>query len=251
MANTSWDSADRWYDTLVGEKGHYYHDSVIIPSALRMLGINAKAQGALFDVGCGNGVLARHLPKGVAYTGLDASSKLIEAGVQKSPHARFFVADATDEFPFSERAFQWACFLLSLQNMRNGDRAVKLAAGRLQAGGLMLLVLNHPAFRIPRQSSWGVDEHTGLQQRRINRYYSPLEIPIQVHPGKGGSSETTISFHQPLSTYATWLREANCAIVSMEEWRSDKKSEGKNARREDFAREEFPLFLTILARKEA
>jgi hypothetical protein len=35
----------------------------------------------------------------------------------------------------------------------------------------------------------------------------------------------------------------------MEEWCSDKKSEGAAARMEDRARKEFPLFLTILASK--
>lgn len=242
--DTSWDSADRWYDTLVGEKGHYYHESVIFPSLFKLLGINSKSSGTLLDVGCGNGVLARQLPRGIQYTGVDASKKLIEAARAKTPTARFVIADATDALPLAEQSFDWVVFVLSLQNMADGEQAVRLAAERLKTDGRMAIVLNHPCFRIPRQTSWGIDEPTQLQQRRINRYYSPLEIPIQIR------GETTLTFHHPLSTYFAWTSKAKCVVLDVEEWRSDKKSEGKMRKREDFARDEFPLFLTILARKE-
>ncbi len=109
----------------------------------------------------------------------------------------------------------------------------------------MVLVLNHPAFRIPRQSGWG--EHTNkIQYRYINRYLTPLEIPITMHPGQSQSAMTW-SYHVPISFYAQALASAGLVIETIEEWTSDKQSEGKAARMENRARAEIPLFMAIVA----
>jgi hypothetical protein len=112
-----------------------------------------------------------------------------------------------------------------------------------------VIVLNHPCFRIPRQSSWKVDLENNTQFRRIDRYMSPMKIPIQAHPSKGASSASTLSFHYPLSAYIQWLNACGFVLESMEEWCSDKTSIGKNAKMENRCREEFPLFLALKAKK--
>jgi ubiquinone/menaquinone biosynthesis C-methylase UbiE len=165
-------------------------------------------------------------------------------------HAEFVVGDATQEIPVEKRDFDRACFILSLQNMENGAGAIQTAARHLKKNGKLLIVLNHPCFRIPRQSAWGIDEQMKLQYRRVNSYMSPQKIPIQTNPGKGETSESKVSYHHPLSDYAMWLQKEKFAIAKLEEWCSDKKSEGAKARMEDRARKEIPLFLAILAIKE-
>lgn len=243
----NWDSSERWYTSCVGEKGHYYHQTVVIPNALRLLG----SKGSLLDLGCGQGVLARHLSADVEYCGVDLSKALIEAAKRMTPGKQFAVADASGEIQVEKRDFDRACFILSLQNMENGEGAIDTAGRHLKKGGKLLIVLNHPCFRIPRQSDWGIDEKAKLQYRRMNLYMSPQKIPIQTTPSKGEASETTFSYHHPLSDYALWLQKKKFAIASMEEWCSDKKSEGAKAKMEDRARKEFPLFLAILAVKGA
>jgi SAM-dependent methyltransferase len=242
----NWDSSEQWYTSCVGEKGHYYHQAVVLPNALRLLG----PKGSLLDLGCGQGVMARHLATDVEYCGVDLSKALIEAAKRLTPGKTFVVADAAGEFPVEKRDFDRACFILSLQNIENGEKAIANAGLHLKKKGKLLIVLNHPAFRIPRQSDWGVDEKSKLQYRRMNGYMSPMKIPIQTTPSKGEASEVTYSYHHPLSDYAKWLQKNKFAIVTMEEWCSDKKSEGARAKMEDRARKEFPLFMAILAVKE-
>ncbi|HEY4254808.1 MAG TPA: class I SAM-dependent methyltransferase [Chlamydiales bacterium] len=249
MKQTSWDKSDAWYDSIVGEKGHYYHQSVIFPEALRLLQIRSSTQASLLDLGCGNGVLARQLPAQIEYTGVDLAKGLLDAAKRETKRGVFLLSDATKPLPIEKKDFDIACFILSLQNMEDGQGAIIQAATHLKSKGQLLIVLNHPCFRIPRQSSWGIDEEAKLQYRRVNRYLSPLKIPIQTNPGKGAASENTLSFHHPLSTYTTWLQSSGFAIKAIEEWRSDKKSEGHKAKMEDRAREEFPLFLAILGEK--
>lgn len=240
---TSWETSSSWYDKIVGEKGHYYHQHVIIPGALKLL--QMKPGSRLLDLACGQGVLARNLPSGVEYVGVDASPSLIQEAKKKSGH-RFIVGDASQ--PLNEGKFSHASIILALQNIEDGKAVLNNASASLEPGGKCLVVLNHPCFRIPRQSSWGVDDAKKLQYRRIDRYLTPLKIPIQTHPGKQESEETW-TFHHPLSTYAKWMAESGLAIETIEEWVSDKKSTGANARMENRSREEFPLFLAILSRK--
>lgn len=240
----NWDTSESWYTSCVGEKGHYYHQTVVLPGALRLLGLK---KGSLLDLGCGQGVLARQLPKEVDYWGVDSSKALIASAKKMTQHGQFIVADATQGLPIEKTDFDRAAFILSLQNMEDMFGAVKTACHHLKKGGRLLMILNHPCFRIPRQSNWGVDENAKLQYRRINTYMSVQKIPLQTNPSKGEKSEIIYSYHHPLSDYMKALEK--CSIIGMEEWCSDKKSEGSKARMEDRARKEIPLFLAILAEK--
>jgi ubiquinone/menaquinone biosynthesis C-methylase UbiE len=176
---------------------------------------------------------------------VDAAPSLIREAQGKSKHA-FRVGDVT--LPLNAGTFTHATIILALQNIAEPLAVFKNAAAHLETGGQLVIVLNHPCFRIPRQSSWGVDEPKKLQYRRVDRYLSPLKIPIQTHPGKQASVET-VSFHYPLSAYVQWLFEAGFTTELIEEWISDKRSTGANARMENRSREEFPLFLAIRSRK--
>lgn len=243
---TPWDDSEKWYTSCVGEKGHYYHQAVVIPGALRLLQL--KKNMSLLDLGCGQGVLARSLPEGVAYVGIDSSKALIGSArrLTQRPQTEFLVGDASEKLPIEKNDFDCACFILSLQNIERSQEAIANARQHLRKGGKLLIALNHPCFRIPRQSAWGVDEAAKLQYRRVNTYMTPQKIPIRTEPGKGEASALTYSYHYPLSAYSNWLRQSGFSITSIEEWCSDKKSEGAKAKMEDRARREIPLFLALL-----
>ena len=192
--------------------------------------------------------MSHHIPKKLPYVGIDASENLITLAQKsdKNPNHTYIHADVTKTLPVSHD-FSHAIFVLSLQNMKEQDRAVRIAGECLKHGGHLLIILNHPCFRIPRQTSWEIDRENKIQYRRINRYLSPLSIPISMHPGKDETK--TWSYHYPLSSYTKFLNDAGIGIDTMEEWVSDKISVGTAAAMENRAREEFPLFLAILGTK--
>ena len=245
---TSWGKVAPWYNKLVGNTGHYYHENVIFPNLKKIY--QPKNNDKVVDVGCGQGVYGRLLPAGVEYTGIDLSKELISEAKKLDPaksHS-YFVADATHAIPVGSDTCDLAISILALQNMKDAAAAIKEMARTVKVGGKIILVLNHPAFRIPRQSSWGVDDKNKLEYRRINRYLSPLEIPINAHPGLKNSA-VTWSYHQPISYYTKALADSGLVITSLDEWVSDKESQGKAKKMENRARAEFPLFLTIVAIK--
>ncbi len=243
----SWEESHRWYDALVGKRGHYYHRELIIPNSLRLLKLGRG--DSLLDLCCGQGVVSRYLPPGVDYLGVDAAPSLIERARSYSSH-RFLVADIGEPLSLDHPPFSHAIVLLALQNLESFQPLFANLFRLLRSGGRVLIVLNHPCFRIPRQSSWGVDRSAHLSYRRVDRYMSPMSIPIQTSPSKQAASSTTYSFHQPLSAYVQGLSEANFKIVNLEEWTSNKKSVGAAAQQENRCRQEFPLFLALLAARD-
>ncbi len=247
---TSWDHIGDWYAELTKEKGHYFHKAIVIPKVLSLL--HLKKTDRVLDIACGTGTFGRSIPKDIYYVGFDLSNTLIQEAKKKdtSHHHTYLVADATKPYIFLQgKTVARAVCILALQNIESYKNVFLHAATALDSGGVFVIVLNHPMFRIPRQTSWGFDEQNKLQYRRVNRYLSPLNIPIAIHPSKQHRSPIVWSFHQPLSAYVTGLRETGFVITHIEEWTSDKKSEGKYAKAEDFARSEIPLFMTIVAKK--
>lgn len=246
---TSWETSGRWYQKSVGEEGHYYHQSVILPGLARLLRL--QEGDALLDLGCGQGILERHIPPGVQYCGVDLAPSLIQEAKRLATQKKheFLVADVTKPLKLTHPLFSHAAIVLALQNMRDPLTVFTNAAKYLKEKGCFILVLNHPCFRIPRQSSWKIEEQQKLQYRRIDRYATSMEIPIATHPGKGEQSVQTLSFHWSLAQISHWLKQAGFTILELEEWYSDKESTGKNAKMENRARAEIPLFLTIVCQK--
>ncbi len=243
--DTSWENSAFSYHKKVGQKGHEYHQKVILPPLLSMLALDKES--SLLDLGCGQGILSRHIPKIASYVGLDASPSLIKQAINLSREKThtFLVQDLSKKISL-DRKFSHACFLLSLQNMASPLQILEKVAPFIEKAGKIVFVLNHPCFRIPRQSSWGYDERKKLQYRRIDSYLSFLEVPIQMEPGKDPSKQS-ISFHFSLQDFMQALKQSGFFIEDMKELCSHKESVGKKGKVENRARKEFPLFLAVSA----
>lgn len=248
---TSWEPVEKWYRGIVGEEGHYYHQNLIIPGLLRLM--NLKGEDRLLDLGCGDGILGRHVSPKIRYFGVDIAPSFVKAAKAQdpSPNHDYAPGDVTKSLPIGlNQTFTHATIVLAIQNMEFPEQVFKNAAKYLEKGAKLMIVMNHPCFRIPRQSSWQIDEPKKLQYRRMDRYYTPMQIPIQAHPSQGEASASTISFHYPISKYINWLKSSGFYVADMEEWCSNKVSTGGAAKMENRSREEFPMFLTIIAEKK-
>ena len=246
--DTSWQKVGKWYSNLVGESGHYYHQHVILPNLFRLM--NLKINDSVIDLACGQGILGRCMPDGVRYMGLDVARNLIEDATRldKNLKHKYFTTDVSKEIKLNS-TFSHATIVLALQNIKHAFRVIRNANNILNKNGRLFIVLNHPAFRVPQHSDWGVDKENGVQSRKIDAYMSPLEIPIESSPFDKKNNQLTFSYHYPLSAYCEMLSDNGFVIEKIEEWISDKKSEGGMAKIEDKARAEIPLFMAIVARK--
>jgi SAM-dependent methyltransferase len=250
-AATSWDALATWYNGWVGEGGSEYHRAVVIPAVMRLLDPRRGEQ--VLEVGAGQGALAPAVARvGAQYTGVDASPRLIQmARRHHGKDGRFLVGDARRLTSISELepgSFDAVVFMLSLQDMDPLEEVVASAARMLTPGGRMVILLTHPAFRIPRQSGWGWDEGRKLVYRRVDRYLTPLPVPLKSLPGKEGG--VTRSFHRPIEAYVNALASNGLLVDRMEEIPAHRfRITGGSSRAENMARKEIPLFLGIRARK--
>ncbi|MBI1870083.1 MAG: class I SAM-dependent methyltransferase [Chlamydiae bacterium] len=251
--NTHWNQVSKSYDRQVGKEGSEYHQEILIPGTLNLL--EPKRGEKILDLGCGQGVFCRALSRlalEIEMTGIDAARNLIErAKTYPQEHHRmgYHVMEASHLKGIPNEKFDAIVSILALQNMNPIESVIQEITRVAKKKARMVLILNHPCFRIPRQSSWGFDESNKIQYRRIDRYMSPLEIPIKMHPGSNPDL-ITLSFHRPLSYYIQALYAYRWALTYMEEWSSHKESEpGARSRAENRARQEIPLFLAIRAER--
>lgn len=243
-SKTSWGHVADWYDSHLKEAGTYQRD-LILPNLMRLM--NIREGDRILDLACGQGFFSREFHKaGGSVTGADISKELIEIARQSSPpDIRYVVAPADRLTPLGDGIFDKVALILALQNIDNARGVVQECRRVMRPQGHLYLVLNHPAFRIPRYSRWGWDKETGVQYRRIDRYLSESAAKIQMHPGNR-PDEYTLSFHRPLQSYFKHLCNAGFYVTRLEEWNSDRKSRpGPRAEAEDRARKEIPLFLFI------
>jgi len=250
-ASTSWDPLAHWYNGWVGEGGSEHHRLIAIPTVIRLLDVRPGDQ--VLDIGAGQGVLAPHIARaGGTYAGVDASPRLLD--LARKHHAgagRFMVGDARklqSVAGLQAASFDAAVFLLSLQDMDPLEPVLESAAWALRPGGRVVILLTHPAFRVPRQSGWGWDEGRKLVYRRIDRYLAPLAVPMKVMPGK--DAKTTRSFHRSIGEYVNGLSACGLLVDRMDEVPGHKSTAAvSNTRAENTARKEIPLFLGLRARK--
>lgn len=239
---TSWENIHAWYDTQVGQKGHKAHQEVILPHFKPYIK-KIKGQGWL-DVGCGQGWLERQLPPAWHYVGIDTSRSLLQSAQaqRKRKTACFVHQNACAPYTLEEK-FDVVSFILSLQNMQHPAKALRFAGQHLHPGGSLLLVLNHPCFRIPQHSDW--IEKGGTRYRAIGSYQSPRTISIALNPSQGKRSAHSTSFHSSLTQLFAYCHQAHFKLHHLEEWCSTATSTGKKAEEENRSRSEIPLFLFL------
>ncbi len=257
-APTSWGGVADWYDGLLGDEDTYQKE-VILPNLLRLM--TPKAGMHILDLACGQGFFSRALAAtGARVTGVDISPELIEIARAKSPVSKSgvpsFAVSPADHLPRIDGAtFDAVLISLAIQNIENLQGTFGECARVLKPEGKLFVVMNHPAFRVPKRSGWGWDDATKSQYRRVDAYLSESKEEIVMNPGKEAAAKAvgakeasakTVSFHRPLQLYFKKLQKAGFAVSRLEEWNSHKESQpGLRGAEENRIRKEIPMFLCL------
>jgi len=260
---TSWGAVAEWYDDLLEEGADSYQKNVIMPNVIRIL--EPKKGMTVADIACGQGYFSRAFASnGATVVACDVSRELID--IAKGQGAKslelggkskedgnaieYHVASADKLSFMADGTADAATIILALQNIENYSGALQECSRVLKTGGRLILVINHPAFRIPKSSSWQWESEK--EYRRIDAYMSDQTFKIDMTPGQKAeaSKKFTVSFHRPLQSYFKALNKGGLAVTRFEEWISHKKSQkGPHSAEEDRMRKEIPMFLCLEARK--
>lgn len=259
--NTSWGKVANWYDTLLEKDNDSFQQKVILPNVIRLMDLDKSK--VVLDLACGQGFFSRiFAEKAGKVIASDISPELIQIAKKRrvskdgtrhdsveSKNIEYHVSSADDISFCKDKSVDTIVIILALQNIKNVDGVLKECKRVLKENGSLCVVLNHPAFRAPKASSWGWDEVAKVQYRRMDGYLSEFQTSIDMHPGQK-KSEVTVSFHRSLQWYFKMLSKHGFAVAKYEEWISHREpTRGPRFAAEDRARKEFPLFLFLEARK--
>lgn len=270
IKDTSWGEVADWYDDLLGGGAGTYQQEVILPNLIRILGL--KGGEKIADVACGQGFFARAITTATPDAQVIASdispelikkAKAAQGEISSKQKITYHVAPSHELGFIKDGSVDKVIIVLALQNIEKYVETVAECARILSPVGSLVVVLNHPAFRIPKRSSWGTDAsaHTagasagaiGSQYRRIDAYMSESREMIDMAPGKNAgkgdsSGKITYSFHRPLQSYFKAFAKSGLSVVRLEEWISHKTSQPgpkSRATEENRIRKEIPLFMCI------
>ncbi|MCR4398015.1 MAG: class I SAM-dependent methyltransferase [Firmicutes bacterium] len=244
--DTSWGGRAGWYDGVVEREGSYQKE-VILPNLLRLMDI--RPGETVLDVACGSGFFSREFHKlGAKVIGTDVAADLLAVAREKSPRSIRYRRAPSHDMPFLGNAsVDKIAIVLALQNIEDLNGTFGECRRVLKPSGRMFLVVNHPAFRVPGDSSWERDDDERIQYRRVDRYLSESRVKIFMHPG-ASPADYTLTFHRPLQSYFKSLFKSRFLVSRLEEWISHRTSKaGPWAAAENRARKEIPLFLFIEA----
>ena len=247
--NTSWGKVASWYDKLLEKDNDSFQQNVILPNLIRLL--NLEKSNVVLDLACGQGFFSRiFAQKAGRVVASDISSELIQLAKKHASKAIEYHVSSADNISFcKDKSVDKIVIILALQNIKNVDGVLKECARVLKETGSLYVILNHPAFRVPKASSWAWDETAKVQYRRMDAYLSEFQIEIDMHPGEK-KSEKTVSFHRSLQWYFKMLSKHGFAVAKCEEWISHREpTRGPRFAAEDKARKEFPLFLFLEGKK--
>lgn len=290
--NTSWGGVADWYDEYLGNEDSY-QKAVILPNLMRIL--EPKIGDKIVDIACGQGYFTEEiLARGAEVIGLDIAPELIEKAESRlrtkgiTKKVKLFVSSADDLSPVQTSTIEAAVCVLAVQNIKEMDTMFGECARILRKPksqdkvsfaikhgtdpnkspshkyGRLILVINHPAFRVPQSSDWYYESakpqapvrynapkapaSEDRQGRVVYQYLSEGTIKIDMNPGSTGNKKYTISYHRPLQVFMKTLAKHGFGITRIEEWSSHKKSQaGPRAAAEDKARKEIPMFMCIEA----
>src|SRR5205823_5177322 len=110
--------------------------------------------------------------------------------------------------------FHAAACVLAIQNIHPIAPVFAGVSRLLVGGGRFVMVMMHPCFRGPKETSWGWDEAKKVQYRRVDRYLLPRKTPIVTHPGKTADVYTW-TFHKPIEAYVKALVSSGFVIDAM------------------------------------
>ena len=257
-ARTTWGNVAEWYDDMLEQNPDSFQKNVLMPNLIRI--VEPKKGMNLLDLACGQGYFSRAFHQnGAKVIGYDISKELISLALEQEKKRKegeekiqFHVTPA-DSLPFLQNGtMDVVTILLAIQNIENVEGVFAECSRVLKSGGRMVLVINHPAFRIPQRSDWGWDEKSSKQYRRLDAYMSDDQIKIDMTPSEKlpQKKKYTVSFHRPIQSYFKSITKTGFAITRLEEWISHKKSQvGPRAVEEDRMRKEIPMFLCLEAKK--
>ncbi len=216
-----WDAKARFWDALHGEGGNRFHQRLIEPSVLQLLGLRAGER--VLDIGCGNGALARKMAElGAQVDAVDFSPKMIALARRRSPGGAigYNVVDATDEsalLRLGERRYDAITCTMALMDMPSIRPLFRAASQLLREDGCLVFATAHPAFNSnnPIFLHEIADQAGQVQESYAVKLVAYLDMPPVKGSGAPGEPLPHTYYHRPLAELLQAAFDAGFALDAL------------------------------------
>jgi len=217
-----WNENARWWDGRMQE-GNDWHNRLIAPAVMRLLGLRAGEDVA--DLGCGNGLLARAMAQqGGRVVACDSSADFLECararGTQYGDGIEYRLIDLNDAGELA--ALGSARFDAAVCNMVLMDLAcitplLRQAVRLLRPRGRFVLSILHPCFNTFGTSLIAARDETGGAIRYAVQVHRYLSLEPALGTGIAGQPSSHYYFHRPLSALLPACFAAGFVLDALEE----------------------------------
>lgn len=205
--STDWDSLAGWWRRTFTNGADVEYEMQILP----LLETHLAGRGAVLDVGAGEGQVARRAAAAAdLVVGVDPSAGQL-ANARSAGGGPRYARARGERLPFAAGSFDAVVCCLVIEHTDDADAVLVEMARVLSPGGVLLLVVNHPATQ-GAGSGFVDDTIIGERYWRIGPYLTERVVEEEVDPG------VPVRFaHRPLSRYVNPLCEAGLALTRLEE----------------------------------
>jgi 2-polyprenyl-3-methyl-5-hydroxy-6-metoxy-1,4-benzoquinol methylase len=205
------------YSESMGEKGDYYHETQIDPAVYALVG--EWAGKVIYDIGCGNGYMARNLALGEAKVfASDLSGELVKEAQAKSVglDINYAVHDATDFSLYEDEQFDVAIMNMVIHYVQDLDKLFAGISRVLKVGGTLVFSTNH-FFRPPQPySDWVLGEIAGEERLfiKVTDYLSKRATEIS---SRWDKKAKLIIYNHPLNELVNTMAKNELLTMRFEE----------------------------------
>ncbi len=150
-----YDAVAKLYSDTMPDEGDFYHKTQIDPLVYSIIG--NPMNKVIYDLGCGNGYVARNLVKrGATVYASDISSKLVDIAREKSKglDISYAVHDATDFHEYKNEMFDVIVMNMVIHYIQDLGSLFKGIQRVLKQDGIFVFSTNHPFRPTYPYSSW-------------------------------------------------------------------------------------------------
>jgi SAM-dependent methyltransferase len=258
--DTGWGKVASWYKNTISDKFSYQKE-ILLPELLKVLPYKKVEGKNVLEIGCGTGMFLENYINAKKVVGVDVAGELLEEAkmnfqnlkdkVKKDLNFNFIKESAENLNKIKTLEKGSFDFILSVESLSNMENLEKVSSGvceYLKEKGEFIMIINHPAFRIPQNADWYYDLKKNKQGRIVYKYKTAHAVKIDMNPGEREwkNKRYTHTFHRSMSEYINAFCKNGLNLNLCLEICSNKKSQsGPKKKIEDEARAEIPMFLLL------
>lgn len=234
------------YSSSMGEEGDYFHRTQIDPYIFQMLGDIKDKE--IYDLGCGNGYLARKMVKmGARVTASDESRKLIEIAEKLGEgRIRYRVHDGTDFGQYKDKQFDAVVMNMVVHYIKDLEAIMEGVARVLKKDGKLVFSMPHFLRPMHPYAEW-IKGQIGGKERLFVKVTGYLKEEGRKTESVWGKSEIITLYNRPMKKYVEAMAQNGLYITEL----AEPESKGFAKQYDDKLQKshQIPTFMIVAARK--